>query len=59
MLGLVLSHWWNTTYLPKWIEESQEQEDITHTFRHTCLNKMKQNGAEEGRNGICRSPTQI
>ena len=43
------SHWWNTTYLPKvGLKNLKNRKTDTHTFRHTCLNKMKQNGAEEG-----------
>ena len=43
------SHWWNVTYLPKLgLKNLKNRKTDTHTFRHTCLNKMKQNGAEEG-----------
>ena len=43
------SHWWNVTYLPKLgLKNLKNRKTDTHTFRHTCLNKMKQNGTEEG-----------
>ena len=43
------SHWWNTTYLPKvGLKNIAGRKTDTHTFRHTCLNKMKSNGVEEG-----------
>ena len=42
------SHWWNVTYLPKiGLKNLKDRKTDTHTFRHTCLNKMKSNGVEE------------
>ena len=43
------SNWWNTTYLPKvGLKNLAGRKTDTHTFRNTCLNKMKSNGVEEG-----------
>ena len=42
------SHWWNVTYLPKiGLKNLKDRKTDSHTFRHTCLNKMKSNGVEE------------
>ena len=42
------SHWWNVTYLPKiGLKNLKDRKTDSHTFRHTCLNKMKLNGVEE------------
>ena len=44
----VFSHFWNKTYLPKvGLKRLEGRKMDTHSFRHTCLNKMKQNKIDE------------
>ncbi len=43
------SHFFNVTYLPKvGLKNLKDRKTDTHSFRHTCLNKMKSLGIVEG-----------